>query len=339
MEMTSGNPPIDEILARLQARDSRPVAGQGSGHMRTSSLERVVMASLGVSVVMTPGCDISPFPRSPGGPTPQPTFSVQSILPAEGLIVGATSAVIAGTGFQSGATVTVDGSPVAATVLSAYTISLTMPAHAAGGVDVAVISAPGQAQASVPGGYTYVVTTAPVISELMPNSGSTDSWFPITIRGTGFKRGLTVRIGGVVLGPLFPVDSTTIELELQPQAAGTVEVIVTNPDGQAARGAFTFASPATFDFNGDWQGWADWAGFGQGRLVMTIRDNVVVSVSCGASSLTLDPPPIVANGAFSFAGSGGVSITGEIHSPIFAIGTINMASCPNSPYWTAEKKK
>jgi hypothetical protein len=33
--------------------------------MRTSSLERVVMASLGVSVVITLGCDITSFPTTP----------------------------------------------------------------------------------------------------------------------------------------------------------------------------------------------------------------------------------------------------------------------------------
>ena len=40
-------------------------------------------------------------------------------------------------------------------------------------------------------------------------------------------------------------------------AAGTVEVIVTDRWGQAGRGEFTYVSPATFDFNGDWQGWAE----------------------------------------------------------------------------------
>src|SRR5262245_48024077 len=41
--------------------------------MRTSFLERVVRASLGVAVVMTLGCDVTPFPRSPASPTPTPT--------------------------------------------------------------------------------------------------------------------------------------------------------------------------------------------------------------------------------------------------------------------------
>jgi hypothetical protein len=56
------------------------------------------------------------------------------------------------------------------------------------------------------------------------------------------------------------------------------------------------------------------------------------------SSLTLDPPPVVANGEFSFAGSGGVSITGNIVSPNSASGFINLGSCVFSPYWRAEKK-
>jgi hypothetical protein len=103
---------------------------------------------------------------------------------------------------------------------------------------------------------------------------------------------------------------------------------------------FTYASPATFDFNGDWQGWA-WgedASRAFARLMLTIRDNIVVSASCGsAPSLTLDPPPVVANGEFSFAGSGGVSITGKIVSPNSASGTINMASCVNG-VWSTEKK-
>ena len=122
--------------------------------MRTSSLARVVMASLGVSVVVTLGCVPPPPPTTPSGTPTQ--FSVQSIFPAEGLSAGATVAMIAGTGFQPGDTVTVDGSRVDATVLSANTISITMPAHAAGNVDVTVISAISQARESVPGGYSYV---------------------------------------------------------------------------------------------------------------------------------------------------------------------------------------
>ena len=73
--------------------------------MRSSSFARVVMASLGVSVVITPGCGTPPTEPSP----PPTRFSVQSISPTEGSSVVATVARIAGTGFQSGDTVAVDG--------------------------------------------------------------------------------------------------------------------------------------------------------------------------------------------------------------------------------------
>ena len=72
-----------------------------------------------------------------------------------------------GTGFQSGDTVTVDGSHVDATVLNPYGISLEMRAHAAGRVDVRVIRPDAQAQASVPGGFSYVANPRPVTSELL----------------------------------------------------------------------------------------------------------------------------------------------------------------------------
>ena len=117
--------------------------------MRSSSLARVVIASLGVSVVITLGCGTPPTEPSP----PPTRFSVQSISPTEGSSVVATVARIAGTGFQSGDTVAVDGIRVDATVLSATSISLAMPAHAAGKVTVTVINPLSQAQASVPSGF------------------------------------------------------------------------------------------------------------------------------------------------------------------------------------------
>ena len=95
---------------------------------------------------------------------------------------------------------------------------------------------------------------------------------------------------------------------------------------------FTYASPATFDFNGDWEGLAEAGPREWGvRVDFKIRDNLAVSVLClvcrdafcaagSASSLTLDPPPVVANGEFSVAGSGGVSITGRILSARYGPG-------------------
>ena len=299
--------------------------------MRSSALARVVIASLGVAVVITLGCG-----GSPGGPSGP--FSVLSISPTEGTSAGGTPVVIGGTGFiirgQAGATVTVDGSPVNASPSpDGRTIGFVMPAHAVGKVDVTVIAPLSQAQASVPGGYTYVPLPSPVITELRPNIGSTGGGIQMIIIGTGFQFGLTVSVGGIVTPFEYDDFGVDVLYLLAPaHAAGTVEVIVTNPDGRTGIGMFTYASPATFDLNGDWQGWAE-----NLAVVLTIRDNIVVSASCGASILTLDPPPVVANGEFSFAGSGGVSITGKILGPNDASGTINMGSCVGR-LWFSRKK-
>jgi hypothetical protein len=277
-------------------------------------------------------------------PTPE-RFSVLLISPGEGSTVGATIARITGTGFQSGAIVIVDGSRVNATILSATTISLAMPAHAEGKVDVTV-SQPSQAPVKVPGGYTYtdVFSAPPVISELLPNIGSTGGSTPVSIRGTGFRPGLTVTFGGVVRQH-WPY-STIIDTFTEAHAAGTVDVIVTNPDGQAASSKFTYASPATFDFNGDWQGvGTDWDGEVLGQFVLTIRDNIVVNASCGGTSLTLAPPPAVADGHFRFVGSDGGRIDGSILSPNYASGVMTIPSGLALPppscafsYWSAGKK-
>ena len=301
--------------------------------MRSSSLARVVVASLGVSVVITPGCG-----WLPGGPSPSGSFSVLSIFPTQGSTAGATTAWISGAGFRSHATVTVDGSRVEATVVDETTISLAMPAHAEGKVDVAVSQRP-EAPTGVPGGYTYAFVVPPVISELLPNIGSTGGRTPMTIRGAGFQNGLTVMVGGRKHQNQYSGDHTLAKIFTDAHAAGTVDLIVTNPDGGQASSKFTYASPATFDFNGDWEGIAtDWDGEIFGAFVLTVRDNLVVSVSCRGSSLTLAPPPVVANGQFRFVASGGGSVDGEIHSPNYASGYITLGVCASSPYWSAEKR-
>ena len=300
--------------------------------MRSGCLALVV-ASLGVSVVITPGCG-----GLPGGLSPSGSFSVLSIFPTQGSIAGATTTWISGTGFRSHATVTVDGSRVQATVVDETTISLAMPAHAEGKVDVAVSQSP-EAQTGVPGGYTYAFIVPPAISEVLPNVGSTGGRTPVTIRGAGLQNGLIVMVGGRKHQNQYSGDGTLAKIFTDAHGAGTVDLILTNPDGGQATSRFTYASPATFDFNGDWEGTAtDWDGEVGAPFALTIRDNIVVSVSCGTSNLTLEPPPVVANGQFRSVFSNGGLIEGSIVSANFASGYVNLGSCASTPYWNAEKK-
>ena len=63
----------------------------------------------------------------------------------------------------------------------------------------------------------------------------------VTIRGTGFLPGATVALDATA-AQVTVVNSLTITAIVQAHAAGTVDLVVTNPDGQSARltGAFTY---------------------------------------------------------------------------------------------------
>jgi hypothetical protein len=117
-----------------------------------------------------------------------------------------------------------------------------------------------------------------------------------------------------------------------------VDVVVSGQDGRSVTltDAYTYASPLTFDFNGDW------AGIGEtdqdGLVSFTIRDNLLLSVSCGPDvTLTFSPPRSVTNGEFSFVRDDGVGFSGRIVSASAATGTIKLGSCESNA-WNARKQ-
>lgn len=178
----------------------------------------------------------------------------------------------------------------------------------------------------------------PTITEVSPNLGSTGGGTPLQIYGTGFQSA-SVTIGGIKVQGRFDFrnPSTAIYLDAPAHAAGTVDVIATNLSGQAdtLAGGYTYASPQSFDFNGNWGGWDD-AGV-HVWIKFTIKDNVLVSVSCEDTILTFSTPPSVSNGEFSFSRPDGVSVTGRIVAATIAVGTINLPPCA-SLRWGAEKR-
>ena len=76
---------------------------------------------------------------------------------------------------------------------------------------------------------------------IAPNTGSTVSPVVVTIRGTGFLAGATVTLDAAATA-VTVIDDTTITAVAPAHAAGTVDVVVTNPSGQTSRlpGAFTY---------------------------------------------------------------------------------------------------
>ncbi|MHB8647759.1 MAG: S8 family serine peptidase [Thermomicrobiales bacterium] len=96
---------------------------------------------------------------------PQPT----AVTPPTGPVAGGTTVRISGSAFQSGATVTLDGSPV--TIISATSTEIVVrtPPHAIGPVNVVVSNPDGQSQ-TLANGFAYTDIPAPRPGPVMPSA-------------------------------------------------------------------------------------------------------------------------------------------------------------------------
>ena len=173
---------------------------------------------------------------------PPPT--VTGVIPTSGPTAGGTAITITGTGFDTGATVTVGGTAATGvSVVSPTQLTVTTPAHAAGVADV-VVAVGGQASApSAADQFTYVAPPAPASAS--PASGPSLGGTSVTITGTGFQTGATVTFGGTALTSVSVLNSTTITGITASHAAGAVDVLVRNPDGQSGTCAGCYAFVAT----------------------------------------------------------------------------------------------
>jgi IPT/TIG domain len=185
----------------------------------------------------------------------------------------------------------------------------------------------------------------PSVTSVSPEIGSTGGT-SVRITGIGFRSGASVTLGGLMIrGCSQPTEncswveaSTTIYAFAPAHAAGSVDVVVTNPDGQAGglAGGYTYAIPESFEANGTWEGGAD-SNYGT-PFRFTVQNDTLTSISCGVSgTLTLSPPPPISHGEFSFVGPDGASVSGRIVSPNWALGKINMSPCFAFP-WSATRQ-
>jgi hypothetical protein len=176
--------------------------------------------------------------------SPAPT----SISPTSGTTSGGTPVTISGTNFASGATVTFGATAATnVVVVTSTTITATTPAHAAGAVSVVVTNSNGQS-GTLTNGYTYTASPAP--TSISPTSGTTSGGTPVTISGTNFASGATVTFGATAATNVVVVSSTTITATTPAHAAGAVNVVVTNSNGQSGTltNGYTYTSSGTITF-------------------------------------------------------------------------------------------
>lgn len=212
-----------------------------------------------------------------------PTLTI--VAPVSGPAVGGTPMTLTGSGFVSGATVTVDGTPATSVVVvNATTITCVAPAGAPGAKAVRVTN-PSTLFGELAGAFTHVA--APTATSIGPTSGPAAGGTSATITGTGFLTGAGVTIGGISASSVVVVNSTTITCVTPAGAPGAQLLRVTNTDGQFGdlAAAFTYiAAPVIASVTGDAQ--ADSAG-GDSIIINGTALGSATGVTWGGTACTI----------------------------------------------------
>ena len=173
--------------------------------------------------------------------------TVTNVSPNSGSTLGGTAVTITGSNFVTGATVTFGvAAATNVAVVSSTTITATTPAGTAGAVTVSVTNL-GSQSGSLASGYTYVVL--PTVSSVSPNNGPQAGGTAVTITGTNFATGATVKFGATAASNVVVVSSTTITAATPAGNAGpvTVTVTVNGQSGSLASG-FTYNGTVPIGF-------------------------------------------------------------------------------------------
>ncbi len=178
-----------------------------------------------------------------------PTLS--SISPIGGNIIGGNTVTITGTNFVVGLSISIDGSNCPnVNYISDTQVTCTPLSHSPGTVDV-VLTNPDLQFDTLVGAYTY--SNAPTFSTLTTPSGEQAGALAggtsITITGTNFVTTgtTTVDFGGSSCASVNVASTTSITCTTTAHTAGTVNVTITNPDGQSivASNAYTYQEAPT----------------------------------------------------------------------------------------------
>lgn len=192
----------------------------------------------------------TPGGTSIGGPTVNwfaPTPVITGLTPNQGFAIGGSPITVTGSGFLFATGVTVAGTAVPFTVGNDGSISMTMPPHAAGPVNVAVTTVGGTSSAVAASTFTYL-PSPPQITSLSPTNGSAAGGYQVVVRGTRFTGATQVRFGGVPSPAYVVLDDSTLVAVAPPGQIGITTVLVSTAFGNSSDLGTTFfqytAAPA-----------------------------------------------------------------------------------------------
>ena len=179
--------------------------------------------------------------------------TVASVAPNSGFTTGGTNLTIMGTGFVSGATVSIGGTVATEIgVISSTTINAKTPSSLTNGAKNVVVTNADTNSVTLAGGFTYEYP-APTLTSITPSSGTASGGTTIALTGTGFVSGAAVTIGGAAATNIIWVGAEALSVTTGVSiSTGAKNVVVTNPDGKSAElaSAFTyFTEPAVVIVN------------------------------------------------------------------------------------------
>jgi len=215
------------------------VPATGVTHIDDSTLQAVTPAHVAGLVDLTITNQYDAYLLNGGFEYVDPA-SIALISPVEGPQAGGNQVEITGAAFTDVSDVLVDGVSVAYVINNDSSISMTMPAHAEGAVDVLVASPYGN-DTSV-GGYSYAPLVA-AITSISPSIGSVNGGDTITILGESLD-GAVVTFDGLVAAEVSNDGSTLVVTSPAHPATGLYDVVISGDHGSVTlTDGFQYAAP------------------------------------------------------------------------------------------------
>jgi len=194
---------------------------------------------------------------TPSGTSASSTFTVSaaslptlsSLGTSSGTTAGGTNVALTGTNFTGAIGVYFGGVAASSfTVSSATSISATSPPQFAGTYDVTVVTYAGTSALSSGDRFAYSTATVSSVSSLGTTTGSTAGGTSVTVNGSNFTGATAVMFGLVPAASFTIVSDSQITAVSPPQAAGTLDVLVTTYSGTSVASSsdqFTYTSAST----------------------------------------------------------------------------------------------
>jgi hypothetical protein len=150
-----------------------------------------------------------------------------------GSTAGGTTVVITGTDFAGATSVVFGDAPAQFSIDSPTQITAVSPGQAAATVHIRVANNAGISEPVSDDLYTYSAASAPTVTSLATDTGSTAGGTLVAVTGTNFTAVTSVKFG-TLEASFTPISSTLLIAWSPPQAAGTVHVTVTTDGGTSS---------------------------------------------------------------------------------------------------------